>query len=297
MISRRLKIEHRTTYRYESVVRESLSSAHLTPTQCPTQRLHRCDFGIDPGPSEIHEHIDAYGNPLTLFRISREHEKLVVEQHLWVERWQQLAPASSPSLGGSQNLFRNALHTVDPSTWPHVNPTARVSFHAEIERYARQSFSPHQPLHEFCLELMGRVFNDFHFDDEATEVDTPILEVFERRRGVCQDFSHLFLSALRCLDIPARYVSGYIETEAPPGKEKLVGVDATHAWVEAYIPDHGWLGLDPTNNVIPGNRHIRMAQGRDYGDVAPVKGCFHGSSSQDLSVSVDVRPCPPELWN
>ena len=140
------------------------------------------------------------------------------------------------------------------------------------------------------LDLTARIHKDFRFDSKVTNVRTPTEEVFRKRRGVCQDFAHLQIACLRSLNIAARYVSGYLRTYPPPGQPRLVGADASHAWVSAYCPGIGWLDMDPTNNVVPSNGHVTLAWGRDYGDVSPLRGLILGGGAHTLKVGVDMEP-------
>ena len=158
--------------------------------------------------------------------------------------------------------------------------------------YARSSFGPKRPLLEAVTELTERIHKDFAYDSRATTIATPLAEVFQKRRGVCQDFAHFEIACLRALGLPARYVSGYIQTTRAPGKEGLIGADASHAWLAVYCPDFGWIDVDPTNNKLPTNQHLTVAWGRDYGDVPPVRGIIVGGGSHELRVAVTVTPVP-----
>ena len=170
-------------------------------------------------------------------------------------------------------------------------PSRRVALFDEATAYAKQSFGPHRPIFDATSELARRIRSDFTYDPEATEVNTPAAEAFDRRRGVCQDFAHIMIAALRGLGLPALYVSGYIRTVPPPGKARLAGADASHAWVSVWCgQEFGWLGLDPTNAIPVGDDHIVIAVGRDYSDVAPVEGVILSSGGQKLDVAVDVIP-------
>ena len=166
----------------------------------------------------------------------------------------------------------------------------RIRIRPEFASYALQSFTPGRPMPEALLDLTARIHKDFRFDSKVTNVRTPTEEVFRKRRGVCQDFAHLQIACLRSLNIAARYVSGYLRTYPPPGRPRLVGADASHAWVSAYCPGIGWLDLDPTNNVVPTNGHVTLAWGRDYGDVSPLRGLILGGGAHTLNVAVDMEP-------
>jgi transglutaminase-like putative cysteine protease len=165
-----------------------------------------------------------------------------------------------------------------------------VPINAELAEYARPSFEPGRPLFDAALDLTRRIHAEFTFDSTATTVSTPVLDVLHHRRGVCQDFAHLQLACLRSLGLPARYVSGYLLTKPPPGGKKLAGADASHAWVATFLPDFGWLELDPTNGLIPSDQHVTLGWARDYDDLAPVKGVIVGGHKHSLKVSVDVQP-------
>jgi transglutaminase-like putative cysteine protease len=173
-----------------------------------------------------------------------------------------------------------------------VPETPVTSFEAGITNYALQSFTPGRPIYEAVYNLMGRIYKDFEFKPGFTTIATPLSEVMKQRKGVCQDFAHVGIACLRSIGLPARYVSGYIETLPPPGVEKLVGVDASHAWFSVFIPNIGWLDFDPTNNVVPSDQHITIGWGRDYFDITPLKGVILSSGPHRLSVSVDVRRVP-----
>jgi transglutaminase-like putative cysteine protease len=191
----------------------------------------------------------------------------------WETVAQQLAAPARPAvLDACQFLFPSPLVTVGPAA----------------AAYARPSFAPGRPVLDCALDLIRRIHTEYSYDKSATTIDTPVEQVLADRKGVCQDFAHLAISCLRALGLAARYVSGYLETLPPPGKPKLEGADASHAWVSLFIPDSGWVDLDPTNNLIPGESHITLAWGRDYGDVTPVKGVVMGGGAHTLSVTVDV---------
>jgi transglutaminase-like putative cysteine protease len=169
-------------------------------------------------------------------------------------------------------------------------PTSLIKKLPVFREYTMPSFPEDRPVLEAVMDLTCRIHKDFKFDPKATTVATPLEEVMKNRRGVCQDFAHLQIACLRTMNIPARYVSGYLETDPPPGKPRLVGADASHAWVSFFSPDHGWIDVDPTNNLLPSSRHITVAWGRDYNDVSPVRGVILGSGDHSLKVSVDVAP-------
>jgi transglutaminase-like putative cysteine protease len=292
---RTLYIHHRTRYDYAQIVQTSQHSAHLHPRQETLQSELRCSWTIDPIPAETNEHYDYFGNNTVIFRIDRPHTTLIIDLDLWLQR--SVVTATMPTI-----LWKDAIHQyrlfpnrLPAECWPHLPHSLCTPKVEGLQEYAYKSFIDYKPLLECCLDFMGRIFKDFRFDPTFSKVDTPLSDIFKHRRGVCQDFSHLMLSALRTLGIPCRYVSGYLETLAPLGKEKLAGADASHAWVSVYFPNYGWLDFDPTNNLIPGDRHVSMACGRDYLDVSPVRGVYHGISDHTLKVSVDVREIDPNV--
>jgi transglutaminase-like putative cysteine protease len=163
-----------------------------------------------------------------------------------------------------------------------------VAADAQLDAYSAPFFDTGRPLLEAVQALMASIYDDFTYDPRATDVSTPVLEVLHERRGVCQDFAHLAIGCLRSRGLAARYVSGYLLTRPPPGKQRLVGADASHAWFATFIPEHGWVDFDPTNNMMPANEHVTIAYGRDFGDVTPIRGVILGGGQHQLSVSVDV---------
>jgi transglutaminase-like putative cysteine protease len=197
-------------------------------------------------------------------------------------------PESSPGWEDVAALFRDPVspEVVEPYQFVFDSTQVRASF--ELADYARESFSKDTPLLTGAADLNRRIFKDFKYDSKATTVATPLEEVLDKRRGVCQDFAHLGIAFLRSLGLPARYVSGYLRTRPPEGKPRLVGADASHAWLGVFCPGVGWVDFDPTNNVQPEEEHITVAYGRDFGDVSPVAGILTGGGRHDVKVSVDV---------
>ena len=285
---RRLQIQHLTRYDYVQAVQSSLHAAHLMPRHDPLQSNLTCRWIIDPEPVESREHYDYFGNQTLIFRLDRPHTSLLVYMNIIVDRSMVTTVLPVVNWNEANEVFQWHPNRLPKECWPylpHSNFTPPID---GLKEYAQASFSGARSLLVCCSELMSRINKDFKFDATFSKIDTPLSEVFKHRKGVCQDFAHVMLSALRSLGIPARYVSGYIETLPAPGKKKLVGVDASHAWVSVFFPGFGWLDFDPTNNMIPGEQYVSMACGRDYMDVSPVRGIFHGISTHQLSVSVDV---------
>lgn len=252
---------------------------------------------ISPKPTEFSEKYDFFGNTLTRFSIQEQHKKLKVTALSKIFRDHTLVPDIYKSTNGQAINLMDALVALKSQTIENLDVKqfmlesiliANIS--AEIRAYAEISFKPNRPIFEAAYELMQRIFNDFEFNPHVTNVATPIHEVMIKKKGVCQDFAQIAIACARSVGLPARYVSGYIETLPPPGKEKLVGTDASHAWFSLYIPTFGWVDFDPTNNQIPKNQHIIVAYGRDYYDVPPLKGVIYSSGKNKMKVAVDIRP-------
>ena len=285
------KIIHRTTYRYKHSVSVGNHVACLKPRETVRQKVVRAEVSIQPPPAICVERKDYYGNKLTVFTIQEPHKELVVEARSEVE----LAPTKA--------LMRNTIAWEEvvrslPSDLSHEGLEAeqfafespRIRIRPEFAEYARESFTPGRPMQEALVDLTARIYRDFRFDSKVTNVRTPAEEVFKKRRGVCQDFAHVQIACLRSLNLPARYVSGYLRTYPPPGRPRLIGADASHAWVSAYCPGIGWMDVDPTNNVVPSDGHVTLAWGRDYGDVSPLRGLVLGGGDHTLRVGVDMEP-------
>ncbi|MBY0588052.1 transglutaminase family protein [bacterium] len=289
-------IEHKTTYRYGELVTVCHNEAHLQPRETPTQRCLRHELVINPLACTMVRRQDYFGNPTHYFEVEDAHQELEVESSSTVEvspyvvRLDRLSPPWD-------DLARQIHQSTDPGiiearSFSIASPL--VGLVKEIDEYARISFTPGRPVLEAVSHLCRRIFEEFSFDPKATTVSTPIVDVLRQRSGVCQDFAHLAIGCLRQVGLPARYVSGYIETDPPDGEQRLVGADASHAWAATFVPDFGWIDFDPTNNLLPADRHIVLAWGRDYGDVTPLKGVVIGGGAHQLDVAVDVIPRPLE---
>lgn len=287
------QLTHSTRYLYEGSVTVSHHLARLSPRSLPGQHCPWHELEIRPTPVGRGVHIDSFGNTTTYFEVEGKHETLEVIARSLVEvfparvqdamstpPWETVRDACHAERltpGSDAGIFRFA------STMIPVGP--------EFAAYARQDFPPGRPVLVGVVALTTRIFEEFKFDPRATEVATPVSEVMKKRAGVCQDFAHLMIACLRSLGLPARYVSGYLETAPPPGQARLVGADASHAWVSVFCGDDaGWVDADPTNNILPGERHITVAWGRDFADVSPLRGVTLGAGGQRLEVAVDVVP-------
>ena len=303
----RLHILHTTTYRYAPPVDTAQHMAHLLPRHTPTQVVTHSDLAIDPLPAARRDAIDVYGNTRSFFSLPSRHERLHIEASSMVQT--QALPCTDDVPEASPAWDKVRAHFVyhagaawDAATEfsfasPHVQP------HADFSQYARASFTPQRPLLAAAIDLMQRMHQDFTYAAHSTDVHTPALQALAQRRGVCQDFAHILLSCLRTLGLAARYVSGYLLTEPPQGQPRLIGSDASHAWVSVYVPDAvdgvlstrgRWFDLDPTNKRwglhSPGEDYVCLAWGRDFADVSPVRGVIHGGASHTLEVGVTVTP-------
>lgn len=293
-------IHHVTTYEYGSPVRYAHCALRLAPIDQPGQTVLASDMTIDPAPAQMVERVCFFGNRVSSMTIATQHSELIVTVDTAIDVDRDAPPqadATAPFERVREAAFASA--SLDKDSPAHfLNPSRFVPRFAPAVDYARTSFSPGRPVLEGAVELMRRIKADFKYDTKATVVSTPISEAFQKRRGVCQDFAHIMIAALRGLGLPAAYISGYIRTIPPPGKKRLQGADAMHAWVSLWCgPETGWVDLDPTNNMLIGNDHIVLAKGRDYADISPVAGIILGTREQDVDVEVDVIPRgddPPE---
>lgn len=283
-------VAHKTVYSYNEPVSLSHHVLRLHPRSSHRQRVLESGLRIEPAPVVSSDYADRFGNPLAFVSIEGGHHQLVLLSQGRVEVFAPLVPCAAgtpPWESVRESCGDHPLgETLEATEFIYDSPLIRT--HQEYASYAASSFLPGRPLLEAAIHLTGRIFADFKFDPTATTVTTPLHEVFKNRRGVCQDFAHLQIACLRSLGLPARYVSGYLETDPPPGKPHLVGSDASHAWVSVYLPYTGWVDLDPTNNVVVSNRHITLAWGRDYSDTSPVRGVILGGGKHKLTVEVDV---------
>jgi len=286
----RYTITHTTTYHYSDEVSVSHHLARLRPRQLPGQRCPQFEQTIDPAPADQGEHDDYFGNPVTFFAIRAPHKQLEVRTRSEVELSpaDPLPAARTPPWEQVRDGFDGKLGTDALAAYEFVFDSSLIKTCAEFAGYALESFPAQRPLMEGVVDLTRRIYQDFTFDAKATSVATPLKDVFESRRGVCQDFAQFQIACLRSLGLPARYVSGYLETNPPPDRPRLAGADASHAWVSVYSPGAGWIDIDPTNNLAPANRHITLAWGRDYSDVSPIHGVILGGGEHTLKVAVDM---------
>ena len=294
-MTRRYRIDHTTTYSYDDDVSDSYGMVLCRPRDLADQRVLEHELWTEPGHADLGVHEDVEGNSATYFHVTEPH------------RWLSVGARSLVECSGTGALPE------DPPAWELCRPGSRrdlpeaalaaeyaaasplVDLDADVAAYAAASFPAGRDVAAGVLDLVTRVHRDFDYDPGSTDVSTRVPDVFARRRGVCQDFAHLTIAGLRGLGLAARYVSGYLATDPPPGRERVVGADATHAWLACWVPGplggSTWLAVDPTNDCVVADRHVTVAWGRDYGDVPPVKGViFTEATTSTMSVTVDVAP-------
>ncbi|MEL1242390.1 transglutaminase family protein [Flavobacterium flavipallidum] len=284
------KLKHQTLYTYVNAVHNYQSVLCLQPRNSARQICTNFQIDIDPKPSKIYSRVDYFGNVQHFFSIHQPHEFLKVLVSSDVEINSDVNPTiSSITCAETINLI-NTTPELKAELLLFQLPSQYIVWDEEIKAFAQSCLLPDKPLYEGVLNLVKKIFTEFEFKSGVTNINTPLKTVLNERKGVCQDFSHLAIACIRSMGIPARYVSGYIETLAPKGKPKLEGSDASHAWIAVYIPEMGWCEFDPTNNMVPDQRHIVTAYGRDFADVSPLKGIIFSSGEHKVKVAVDVIP-------
>lgn len=288
----RFRVRHVTHYKYAARVTSCYNLANIVPRDTRRQRRISNRITVSPQPAVTHTRTDYFGNQAYHFEIQRAHTELVVTAESEIQISDQVHDLNLDlgiSYGQALHYLRNNTSAQALESREYLLSSPMVECTEELAQYAQPSFIPDRSLKSCVSDLTSRIFSDFKYDPDFTTIATPLAEVLAHRRGVCQDFAHLQVGCLRAVGIPAKYVSGYIETLPAPGEEKLVGADATHAWVAYFCPDEGWVEFDPTNDTAANNQHIVTAFGRDYFDVTPIKGViFGGGKSPLLNVSVDV---------
>lgn len=290
------RVKHKTTYKYDSYVSYCHNLATLKPRESEGQSLLEFLLEIVPKPSEMNDRIDFFGNTITRFSIQEPHDELQVNVESCIERdAEALAEklASEASRAVTQEQAIETMNLVcpiclDAKQYVLESPLIR-KIAPEIRQYGAVSFHPGRSVYDAAKELMNRIFTDFKFVPGFSDVATPLHTVFTEKKGVCQDFAQIAIACIRSQGLAARYMSGYIETIPPKGKEKLIGADASHAWFSVYIPGFGWADFDPTNNLVPKNQHLVVAWGRDYFDVPPLKGVIYSNGNNEMTVSVDIQ--------
>jgi transglutaminase-like putative cysteine protease len=286
------KITHTTRYLYSEAVPVCRNHVHLTPRDGPRQSCREFRLLIDPAPSNAGRRVDYFGNHVNYFSILEAHQSLSVTARSKVEVGpaRPLAAAETTPWENVVQRSRSDVTLTGLEAFQFTFDSPNVMRSESLAAFARDSFTPQRPVLEAALDLTSRIHEQFAYDAHATTIHTPLDEVMAQRRGVCQDFAHVQIGCLRSLGLPARYVSGYLRTEPPPGKPRLVGADASHAWISVYCGDLGWVDLDPTNDALVNSDHIQVALGRDYSDVCPIQGVYVGGGEQTVEVSVDVVP-------
>ena len=284
-------VTHITDYIYKSPASLCHNIMVQTPKNLPFQTVEHHEQSIDPEPQYLNRSLDFFDNEIVYFSIERTHSKLTATSKSTVTlespSWMQAAPDQTQPWEQVRDWLRTTQAQDDIRQF--YLQSKHVEFADGILEYALQSFTPGRPIMEAMLDLNSRINNDFTFTPGFTDISTPVAEVFSNKKGVCQDYAHFSLACLRSMGLAARYVSGYLETIPPPGKPKMVGADASHAWIALYIPELDWVEFDATNNLLADDQHIRVAVGRDFADVTPLKGIIYSAGKHSMKVSVDVR--------
>jgi transglutaminase-like putative cysteine protease len=287
----RYSVQHVTEYEYDEPVGLCHNRLCLTPLKSNQQQCLSSKITVNPAPDEICYRTDFFGNTLAFFSFYKDHDKLEVistsEVDLSTHPEMDQAAQSPISWLEARQILANQGPELNEIV-QYILPSRYIYKSELIKEFASDCFQEDATLWSACNALMQKIFSMIEFKPGFTTINTPVEYVVETRKGVCQDFAHLMISGLRNMGLAARYVSGYLETIPPPGKKKLVGSDASHAWVSVYFPTIGWVEFDPTNNLHPAFNHITISYGRDYEDVAPLKGIVFGSGKQELTVKVDV---------
>lgn len=289
----RFAVVHRTDYSYGSAMADGYTLAHLLPRETPHQRVESATVDVEPQPDESEEQLDAFGNRVVRIGMHHAHDRLSVVGRCVVSV-DVVAPEDSRLQAGASwddtaQIVRSARGDRAVEVGPFIGATPSTPALPQLDELVDDIFQSGRPLIDVVRGLSSRIHHEFKFDAEFSTISTPLAAVIQARRGVCQDFAHLALACFRSRGVAARYVSGYIETMPPPGRTKMVGSDASHAWCSVWSPSFGWLDLDPTNDQVPPQRHITVAWGRDYFDVTPVRGVVIGPrTEQTLDVGVDV---------
>lgn len=285
----RYTVTHITTYQYQEPVAVSHNLVHLGPRDLPYQQVLGHRLVVSPEPTVFHRSQDYFGNRSAKITVQSPHRELVVTATSTIERSQ--SPIPDPSQTPPWEAIADTVRRADMvELLPVVEfayPSDLVPMDPGFREFAEPSFTPERPILEAAADLNHRIYSEFTFDTKATTATTPVQDALRRKRGVCQDFALVLIGSLRAMGIPARYVSGYLETTPPPGRARLVGADASHAWAQVWCGEE-WVDLDPTNDCVPGERHLTVAFGRDFADVSPMRGMILGGGQANVRVSVDV---------
>ena len=283
-----LEVAHTTRYTYESLVSQCVNEVRLTPRNTATQKIREAKIVVEPAPAFMHQRKDYFGNDVTVFSVLEKHELLTATSKSVVEvspaAWDTTSPMAWEE---ARKMLVEESDDASMMASEFLYPSPYVPLFPELADYARKTFLPGRPLVEASRELSRRIYKEFHYDQKSTSIDSPLPQVLRKKRGVCQDFAHVMIGALRSMRLAARYVSGYVKSGGD-----FQGALASHAWASVFVPGTGWLDFDPTNNLMPSDGHVTLAWGRDYGDVTPVKGVTLGGGGQEVQVEVYVKPLP-----
>jgi transglutaminase-like putative cysteine protease len=280
------QVTHTTRYTYQTQVSHCLNEVRLTPRSLPGQDVRETAIRVDPEPAFMHNRKDYYGNDVTLFEVIEKHDHLEATAESIVEvRTEAAESLPSISWEEAREVIAGQSDASYIAASEFIYNSPYVPEVAQLGEYAKKTFAPQRPLLEVVKDLTHRIHSDFKYHPKSTSIDVPLSDILRKRRGVCQDFAHVMIGALRSVRLPARYVSGYVR----PGP-KVQGAQASHAWVSVFVPGSGWLDFDPTNDLMVSDSHVTLAWGRDYGDVTPVTGIALGGGSQTVEVEVYVRP-------
>jgi transglutaminase-like putative cysteine protease len=284
-----LQLTHTTSYTYETPVSYGLNEIRLRPRATHGQEVLQASILIEPAPAFLSERVDYFGNDVTSFGVLDKHVRFTVTAASIVSLRPEPSPASLISWENARLRLeeRSDADSLRASEYLHGSPYVGLS--GELAAYAERSFTPNRPLIDGVADLSRRINTEFRYEPASTSIETPLSETLRRRRGVCQDFAHLMIGALRSIGLAARYVSGYVRSGSG-----YQGAQASHAWVSVFVPGDGWISIDPTNDLIPSDGHITLAIGRDYGDVVPIKGVTLGGGQQSVTVEVYVTPAPAQ---
>ena len=283
-------VTHTTTYHYSDPVSLCHNLVHLRPRSATRQTCHHSSMVVQPEPRVVQHHHDYFGNPISLFTIQEPHRKLsvTVKHRMEVEPAEMLIVEDSPPWEEVRDALQRERTPIMLEARQFIYDSRYVPRSDALAEYARTSFTPGRPILEATLDLTQRIHREFRYDSRATTLSTPVADVLKHKHGVCQEFAHLQIGCVRSLGLAARYVSGYLQTRPPADRDRLVGADASHAWIAAYCPGLGWIDFDPTNNMIPSHQHLTIAWGRDYDDISPIKGVILGGGTHTMAIAVNV---------
>lgn len=305
-----LEITHDTHYSYDPSVEIAQHFAHLKPATLGSQQVLKTEIQVDPQPAWREENTDHYGNICTFFSLQNRHSELTITAKSLIQTSGNVGlspkPEDTPPWEAVREYFRYHSKTKWDAASEFLFTSPFIALQPEFAEFARANFTAGRPILEAAIDLTQRIYGEFQYVSKSTDIGTPALEALKKREGVCQDFAHILIASLRCIGLPAKYISGYILTNPPPGQARLIGGDASHAWASIYVPSidgNGqlseglWCDLDPTNNrwgyETPGEDYVHLAQGRDYADVSPIRGVIHGGADHVLNVAVTVQPVNP----